>query len=124
VLAAAFVILAGLVYDGGRALAAKTAAIDEAQQAARTAAQALDPADLRDNILTLNPSQAVADAENYIASCGDTGTVTINGDQISVAVVHHQPTSILGVIGISEITVTGTATVDIEQGVTGAARGQ
>ena len=122
VLALAFVILAGLVYDGGRALAAKTAAIDEAQQAARTAAQALDPADLRDNILATTPGQAIADAEGYIASCGDTGTVTINGDQISVDVVHHQPTEILGVIGIGEITVTGNATAEIEQGVTTSAQ--
>jgi hypothetical protein len=120
VLAAAFVILAGLVYDGGRALAAKTAAIDEAQQAARTAAQALNPADLRDNVLATTPGQAIADAEGYIASCGDSGTVTINGDQISVEVVHHQPTEILGVIGVSEISVTGSATAEIEQGVTSA----
>jgi hypothetical protein len=120
VLALAFVILAGLVYDGGRALAAKTAAIDEAQQAARTAAQALSPADLRNNVLATTSGQAIADAEGYIASCGDSGTVTINGNQISVEVVHHQPTEILGVIGISEITVTGTATAEIEQGVTSA----
>ena len=123
VLAAAFIILAGLVYDGGRALAAKTAAIDEAQQAARTAAQALNPADLRDNILATTAGQAIADAENYIASCGDTGTVTINGNQINVDVVHHQPTEILGVIGIGEITVTGNATTQIEQGVTTAQPG-
>jgi hypothetical protein len=119
VFAACFIVLGGLIYDGGRAMAAKTTAIDEAQQAARTAAQALNADDLRANILVPDPGQAVADAEAYITSCGDTGTVTINGDEITVRVVHHQPTAILGLVGVSEISVTGTATAEVEQGVTG-----
>lgn len=118
VLAAAFLLLGGLIYDGGRAEAAKTTAIDVAQQAARTAAQALNPADLRENILATNTGQAISDAEAYIAASGDTGTVTISGDQISVTVTHRQPTVFLGLVGIGEITVTGTAITDIEQGVT------
>lgn len=122
VFALGFVILAGFIYDGGRALAAKTSAINEAQQAARTAAQALNPAELRNNVLATTPGQAIADAEAYIASCGDTGTATVNGDQITVTVTHRQSTEILGVIGISEITVTGNATAKVEQGVTTSAQ--
>jgi hypothetical protein len=121
VLAATFIVLGGLIYDDGRADVAKAAAIDEAQQAARAAAQALDPADLRDNILALAPSQAIADAQQYIASCGDTGTVTISGDRITVHVTRRQPTAFLDAIGVSEITVTGTATAELEQGVTTSA---
>jgi cytoskeletal protein RodZ len=121
VLAATFIVLGGLIYDDGRADAAKATAIDEAQQAARTAAQALNPADLRNNILALAPSQAIADAQQYIASCGDTGTVTISGDEITVHVTRRQPTAFLDAIGISEITVTGTATAELEQGVTTSA---
>ena len=120
VFALGFIILAGFIYDGGRALAAKTSAINEAQQAARTAAQALNPADLRDNIIATTPGQAITDAEAYISACGDTGTVTIDGDQINVTVIHRQPTEILGVIGISEITVTGDASAAIEEGVSTA----
>jgi hypothetical protein len=117
VFAACFIVLGGLIYDAGRGMAAKTAAIDEAQQAARAAGQALDAAELRDNIISIMPGQAVADAEAYLASCGDSGTVTVIGDQITVRVVRHQPTAILGLVGVSEITVTGTATAEVEQGV-------
>jgi len=58
VFAAAFLVLGGLVYDAGRAMAAKTTAIDEAQQAARTAAQALNAGELRNNVLATTPGQA------------------------------------------------------------------
>ena len=118
VLAATFIVLSGLIYDAGLAMAAKTSTITEAQQAARTAAQALNPQDLRDGILTTTPGQAETEAEAYLTAAGDTGTVQVEGDQITVTVVHHQSTAILGLIGISQITVTGTATTQIEQGVT------
>lgn len=118
VLAATFIILGGLIYDAGLAMAAKTSAIDEAQQAARAAAQALSPAALRNHTLATTPGQAETDAEAYIAAAGDTGTIEIDGDQITVHVIHHQPTSVLALIGVAEITVTGDATTQIEQGVT------
>ena len=117
VFAAAFLVLGGLVYDAGRAMAAKTSAIDTAQQAARTAAQALNAGDLRDNVLATTPGQAIADAEAYIAASGDAGTVTITGNQITVSVVRRQPTSLLALVGVGEITVSGSATTQIEQGV-------
>jgi hypothetical protein len=118
VFAATFLVLGGLVYDAGRAMAAKTTAIDEAQQAARTAAQALNAGQLRNNVLAATPGQAIADAEAYIAASGDTGTVTITGNQITVSVVRRQPTSLLALVGVGEITVTGTASSQLEQGVT------
>ena len=120
VLAAAFIILGGLIYDAGLAMAAKTAAIDEAQQAARTAAQALNPDALRRGNLATSPGQAATDAQAYVASCGDTGIVSIDGNQITVIVTHHQPAQILSLVGIGEITVSGAATAQIEQGVTTA----
>jgi alkanesulfonate monooxygenase SsuD/methylene tetrahydromethanopterin reductase-like flavin-dependent oxidoreductase (luciferase family) len=98
-------------------MAAKTTAIDEAQQAARTAAQALNAGQLRNNVLATTPGQAIADAEAYIAASGDTGTVIITGDQITVHVTRRQPTSLLALVGVSGITVSGTATTEIEQGI-------
>ena len=118
VFAAAFLLLGGLVYDAGRAMAAKTTVIDEAQQAARTAAQALNAGELRNNVLATTPGQAIADAQAYITASGDTGTVTITGQTITVHVVRQQPTSLLALVGVGESTVTGTATTEIEQGVT------
>lgn len=123
VLAATFIILGGLIYDAGLAMAAKTSAIDEAQQAARAAAQALNPAALRNHTLVTTPGRAESDAKAYIAAAGDTGTVAIDGDQITVHITHHQPTSILGLIGVGQISVTGDATAQIEQGVTNSGQG-
>ncbi|HVT66405.1 MAG TPA: hypothetical protein VHF26_01555, partial [Trebonia sp.] len=78
-LAAAFILGAGLVIDGGLALAGKTTAMDEAQQAARTAATALAKQPLRDGHITLDQGAALADAQAYITATGDSGTVTIDG---------------------------------------------
>lgn len=124
VFAFAFIVLSGLVYDFGRAVAAQVTAFDEAQQAGRMAAQALNAGDLRNNILTTTPGQAIAYAEAYITASGDTGTVTITGQTITVSVVRHQPTSLLALVGVGEITVTGTASSQLEQGVTTSSTGQ
>ena len=118
VLAAAFILGAGLVIDGGLALAGKTTAEDEAQQAARTAATALAQQPLRDGQIVLNPGPALAVAQAYIAATGDSGTVTLDGTLIHARVVHRQPTKILGLFGVGEITVTANATARVESGIT------
>lgn len=123
VLAAAFIVGAGLVIDGGLALAGKTTALDEAQQAARTAATALAQGPLRDGQIALNPGPALANAQAYIAATGDSGTVSLDGTLIHARVVHRQPTRILGLFGVSVITVSADATARVEQGVTSDAGG-
>jgi len=120
VLAAAFIVAAGLVIDGGLALAGKTTALDEAQQAARTAATALAQGPLRDGQIALDPGPALADAQAYITATGDTGTVTLDGTLIHAHITHRQPTRILGLFGVGEITVSADATAKVEAGVTSA----
>ncbi len=117
VLATAFIVAAGLVIDGGLALAGKTTALDEAQQAARTAATALARQPLRDGQIVLDPGPALSDAQAYIAATGDTGTVTLDGALVHAHIVHRQPTRILGLFGLGVITVSADATARIEQGV-------
>ena len=117
VMAAAFILGAGLVIDGGLALAGKTAAEDEAQQAARTAATALAQQPLRDGRIVVNPGPALADAQAYIAATGDTGSVTLDGTLIHARVVHRQPTRILGLFGVAVITVAADATARVDSGV-------
>ena len=81
----ALVLMAGLVLDGGLALAAKVQAIDDAQAAARAGAQAIDiPTYRASGQITLDPAQATADAERYLAAAGHTGTVSVNGEQVTV----------------------------------------
>ena len=86
----ALLLMAGLVLDGGLALAAKVQAIDDAQ--------------------------AAADAKRYLAAAGHTGTVSVNGKQVTVTVTITQPTQILSLAGIDHLTETGTGTATAEQG--------
>jgi hypothetical protein len=112
----ALILMAGLVLDGGLALAAKVQAIDDAQAAARAGAQAIDlPTYRATGQITLNPAQATTDADNYLAAAGHTGTVAVNGDQVTVTVTITQRTQILDIAGIDHLTVTGTGTATAEQ---------
>ena len=115
----ALVLMAGLVLDGGLALAAKVQAIDDAQAAARAGAgaQAIDiPTYRASGQITLDPAQAAADAERYLAAAGHTGTVSVNGEQVTVTVTITQATQILSLAGIDHLTETGTGTATAEQG--------
>ena len=113
----ALVLVAGLVLDGGLALAAKVQAIDDAQAAARAGAQAIDiPTYRASGQITLDPALATADAEHYLAVAGHTGTVSVNGEQVTVTVTITQATQILDLAGIDHLTETGTGTATAEQG--------
>ena len=113
----ALVVMAGLVLDGGLALSAKVQAIDDAQAAARAGAQAIDiPLYRSTGQITLDAQQATQDAEGFLARSGHTGTVTVDGEQVTVTVTIHQPTQILSLVGIGQLTETGTGTATAEQG--------
>jgi hypothetical protein len=117
VIIAALVIFAGLVLDGGLALDARIKAVDTAQEAARAGAQALNIETFRaTGQAVLNPSAAEAAANAYLATAGDAGTVTVNGQVVTVTVTHRQHTEILSIIGIDTMTATGTASATAEQG--------
>ena len=71
--------LAGLVLDGGAALAAHGRAADIAQQAARAGADALDETSLRSATpagFTANPAAARSAADRVLTAAGVTGDVT------------------------------------------------
>lgn len=113
---AALLLMAGLVLDGGLALAAKVQAIDDAQAAARAGAQAIDiPTYRATGQITLDPAQATVAAERYLTSAGHTGTVAVTGEQVTVTVTISQPTQILSLAGIGHLTEAGTGTATAEQ---------
>jgi len=119
ILAVAIVMFAGLLLDGGLALAAKVRAIGEAQEAARAGAQALDLAAYRSSgTVRLVPGQARTLARTYLASTGDRGTVTVAGDTVTVTVTAHQQTQLLGLLGIDSLTVTSTGSAHPARGIT------
>jgi len=116
VMTLALIIMAGLVLDGGLALAAKVQAIDDAQAAARAGAQAIDLATYRaTGQVTLDPAEATADAEHALAVAGHTGTVAVNGDEVTVTVTITQPTQILDLVGVQHVTVSGAGSATAEQ---------
>jgi hypothetical protein len=113
---AALLIMAGLVLDGGLALSAKVRAIDDAQAAARAGAQAINiPLYRATGQIILDPAQATTDAEEYLTQAGQTGTVTVNGDQVTVTITVTQPTQLLSLAGIDHLTVSGSGTATAEQ---------
>ena len=113
----ALLCMAGLVLDGGLALAAKVKAIDTAQAAARAGAQAIDiPTYRATGQITLDPAQATADAQGFLAAAGEHGSVTVAGETVEVTVTITQPTQILSVVGVDQLTVTGAGSATAQQG--------
>jgi hypothetical protein len=104
----ALVILAGLVVDGGYVLAARRRAIDHANGAARAGAAALAPAAYRaEGEVVLDGDAAVGAAQEYLAAAGHIGTVAVDGDRVSVRLRFAQPLSLLPLVGMDAVTVTG-----------------
>lgn len=112
----ALIVLAGLVLDGGLALAAKVRADGQAEAAARAGAQALNLTAYRtDGTIRLIPEQADSDARALLAAHGTpgaiTGAITVSidsrTDTVTVTVTATQPTQLLGLIGIPSLSVHG-----------------
>ncbi|MGD9530794.1 pilus assembly protein TadG-related protein [Pseudonocardia sp.] len=103
------VLVAGLVLDGGNALAARSRAIWIAEEAARAACQQIDLAGYRaGRPLVLDRDAADRAGRDYLASAGAGGSVRVDADAVTVtATVRVQP-QLLDVLGIGAFEVTGT----------------
>lgn len=116
----ALMMVAGLVYDGGRILAARRQAHDLADNAARAAAQAVDLDALRSGApVELDPLDAQVAAEGYLATTGHTGEVLVTADTVEVHVTITTPMVLLQLAGISERTVTASGEARLVRGITG-----
>ncbi|MCL7377027.1 pilus assembly protein TadG-related protein [Streptomyces sp. 35G-GA-8] len=114
---AALWLFAGIVIDGGLALAGKARALDVAQEAARTGAQQIDVGQLRSGgDVRLVRDKAAAAARTYIGSTGDSGTASVSGNAVSVRVTHRQRTQILQLIGLRTLSVHASGTARAERG--------
>lgn len=110
VLAVALVMVTGMVYDGGRVVAAQAKARDLAGTAARTGAEEIDVDAARSGEgPLLDPARAVGAAEGFLEAAGYHGTARVDGSTIWVTVSLHQPMSILPV-GERTVIVTDSAT--------------
>ncbi len=108
--AVALLAMAGLVIDGGYALADRQTAADAAEQAARAGADALSQNSLRsDGPARVNPAKARAAAERLLTQLDLAGEVSVDGATVTVTVHIVRHTTILSAVGVDQLTLTGTA---------------
>jgi len=107
----AAVAMAGLVIDGGAALATRERAADLATQAARAGANALTPASVRGlpTALEADPAAAQAAANRVLAAGDATGAVSVDGATVTVTVTVARKTVILSAVGLNDISQTASA---------------
>ncbi|MHB8328486.1 MAG: TadE/TadG family type IV pilus assembly protein [Acidimicrobiales bacterium] len=117
VLSMTLFVLVGLVLDGGRAIGARREAMDVAEQAARAGADQLSVDALRSGEFIVDPAAAVLAVASYLRASGEVGTAVVTGDTVMVHVEARAPTTILGMIGIDEISVSATASATNLHGV-------
>lgn len=119
-----FLLLAGMVYDGGAKLRAGQQANHLAEEAARAGAGQID----RDRAyaggrFVVDRGAAVRAAQSYLGTTGNAGTaVPVGATKIRVQVTVRKPTALLSLIGIGSMQVTRTATADLLSGVEGPGR--
>lgn len=110
----ALVALAALVFDGGRAVAARGDAMSVAQQAARAAADAAAAAgDLQVGGDGIDVAAGMAAAERVISAAGDEITdhqIEVTAEHVAVTVTVTRPTAMLAIVGKTTLSGTATAT--------------
>lgn len=117
----AFLVVLGLVVDGGHLLSGHRHTRNLAAQAARAGAQEIDPPQAGGRP-TLHPVRAPQRAEAFLAAAGATGSahvVCANGicDRIQVTVTDTVDMTILGVFGVADRSIADTVTVRLAPGI-------
>lgn len=111
ILVPVLLLCAGLVLDGGAALAGRARAMGEADEAARAGADAIDVGVYRTvGCIVLDPRRAEAAATSFLTASGDKFHVVVRPDSITVTVTHSEKTQLLNLGGIDSLTTTSTAT--------------
>lgn len=110
----ALLAMAGLVIDGGYAMASNRRLTSQAEQAARIGADALNQDSLRDGgDPQVDPSKAVAAAQSYLAKVGaPRGQVSVDGGTVTVTINSHSKTSILSAVGVTQLPTSGAASAE------------
>jgi hypothetical protein len=115
----AMILVVGLVLDGGYTLAARRQALDEADGAARAAAQAVAPA-ARNGLVVLDAAQAQSAVDAFLAPTGHLGEAMVQGDVVTVTVSFRHQMLILGIGHLLSVQVTGRGTARAVRGRRGA----
>ncbi|GAA2843702.1 pilus assembly protein TadG-related protein [Kribbella solani] len=109
---------AGLVIDGGLALNGRQRIADDAEQASRYGANAIDENALRDSgAVRVDPDTAVARATSFMADRGYRNiAVAVDGDKVTTSAEGSVETALLSLVGIKSFTVRGDATAEAVEG--------
>lgn len=120
--ALALLLCLGLVVDGGGKLHAKQQAQLVAEEAARAAGQAVvTPLAARGTAVIINPATAIIEARKYLAATDVKGVVAPTGPNTLLITTSASYTpKVLGLIGLGEQTVVGTAHVNLNRTNNGA----
>ena len=114
-------VVAGLVVDGGRAINARSALADDAEQAARAGANQIDENQLRlTGDVRIDPHAARIGAAEFLAVRGygpEQVTVDADATQVHVSLTRVVPTQLLSLIMINDFTVDGEATARAAVGI-------
>jgi len=100
--AVALLVVLGLVVDGGTKAQALDRANRVAMEAAGAGAQAITAGGG-----DVNAAAADAAVQNYLAAEGVSGDTQVHDNRVDVTVSLSEPTKMLSMVGIDEITVTG-----------------
>jgi len=122
VLGFALLLMLGLVVDGGRQLIAYRRAANDAEQAARAGAGAVNPAGLRTGSYILDPAAATAAARRYLSASQPGGqitasSITVTGNTVAVIVTLRRTTTFLAAVGIAGVNATGRGRAQLVHGV-------
>lgn len=113
--------MAGLVIDGGAALAARGRASDLAEQASRAGADALAPDSLRGaspQALRIDPVAANTAAREVLSAGRATGNAKVVGREVSVTARVARRSVVLSAFGITDLSGTASATATVLYGTT------
>ena len=109
-----FVSLAGLAFDGGRAIDTYVEASDVAQNAARLGAQQL--VGIRSNRPRIDAQASQRLMQSFVSSHDMNASYVIDGTTAQVTIERQVPMRILGLFGIGNRTVRVTRFADIVDG--------
>ena len=101
--------VAGLAVDGARQAQNIARADALAEEAARAGGQAVSQSALIGGTVQVDPTAAVAAAQNYLSTAGVSGTATVVApDRIRVTATTTESTVLLGLVGLGTVTATGS----------------
>jgi Flp pilus assembly protein TadG len=121
ILSVALFAMAGLVIDGGAALAARGRASDLADQASRAGVSALVPASLRGTSpaeITVDPTAAQRAARDVLEAGGAGGEISVGADTVSVTAHITRRSVVLSAFGVTTLDGSATATATLVYGTT------